>query len=95
MEIIVNSVHVKIDKKFEEYIKKKIEKLKKFIFDEGEAKFILKKEGDQYISELSLHTKYFDVFVKENSENLNESVEILFNKAKKKLRRLHEKVTKH
>ncbi len=92
MEITVHSVHVPIDKEFEEYIKKKIEKLRKFIFDEGKAEFIIKKEGHRYISEIAVHSKHFTVFVKENSNSLNESVEILFNKAKKKLRRLHEKV---
>ena len=92
MEIIVHSVHVKIDAAFEEYVRAKIQKLRKFMFDEGRAEFIVKREGPQYVTEISIHTKHSSVFLKEKSENLNKSVELLMDKTKKKLRRLHEKV---
>jgi ribosomal subunit interface protein len=91
MEIKIHSA-VQIDKQFEDYVAAKAEKLRRFIFDEGTAELYIKKEGPEYISEISIHTKHFTIFLKEVGNDLNSSIEILFDKAKIKLRKTHDKI---
>lgn len=91
MEIrLFSTVH--LDASFREYLTAKIEKLGRFIFDEGSAEFHLKKEGPQFISELRVHSKHQTLFVKEQSPDLNTSVELLLDKVRNKLRKAHERV---
>ena len=91
MEIrMFSAVH--LDPAFREYLEAKIEKLGKFIFDEGSAEFHLKKEGPQFISELRIHSKHQTLFIKEQAADLNGSVELLLDRAKNKLRKTHERV---
>jgi ribosomal subunit interface protein len=91
MDIRIYSA-VELDKRFEEYIKEKFDRLEKFIFDEGTAEFHLKKEGPMFISEIRIHSKNNDVFLKEEDNDLNKSVEILFDRAKRQVTKLHDKV---
>jgi len=91
MEIRIHSA-VEIDKRFEEYVKSKVEKLKKFIFDEGIAEIHIKKEGPMYVSEINLHTKHFTIFLKEKDNDIIKSIEVLFDRAKRKLRKTHDKI---
>jgi len=91
MEIKIYS-EVQIDKNLEEHIKKKIEKLEKFVFNEGTISFYIKKEGHQYTSEINIHSKHINIFMKEQAENIKESVETLFDRIKRKLRQAHDKI---
>lgn len=90
MDIRIHSA-VELDKRFEEYIKEKFERLEKFIFDEGNAEFHIKKEGPMFISEIRIHSKNNDIFLKEKDNDLNKSVEILFDRAKRQVTKLHDK----
>ena len=83
---------VKIDKNFEDYIKEKIERLKKFMFDEGNVEFYIKKDGPLFFSEIFIHTKNLKIFLKEKDNDLNKSVEILLDRTKEKLRKVHDKI---
>jgi len=83
---------VKIDKNFENYIKEKIEKFKKFMFDDGNVEFYIKKDGPLFMTEIFLHTKSLKIFLKEKDNDLNKSVEILLDRAKEKLRKAHDKI---
>ncbi|MCM8817954.1 MAG: HPF/RaiA family ribosome-associated protein [Candidatus Omnitrophica bacterium] len=91
MDIKIYS-EVKIDKLFENYIKEKIEKLQKFIFDSGYAEFYIKKDGSIFLTEIYLHSKNLKVFLKEKNKDLNKSVEILLDRTKEKVRKTHEKI---
>ncbi len=91
MDIRIYSA-VELDKHFEEYIISKFERLKKFIFDEGVAEFYIKKEGPMYISEIRIHSKNNNVFLKEKDADMNKSVEILFDRVKRKVTKLHDRV---
>jgi ribosomal subunit interface protein len=83
---------VKIDKNFEDYIKEKIEKFKKFMFDDGSVEFYIKKDGPLFLSEIFIHTKNLKIFLKERDNDLNKSVEILLDRAKEKIRKSHDKI---
>jgi len=91
MEIRIHSA-VSIDKGFEEYIKDKFDRLKKFLFDEGSAEFHIKKEGSAYISEIKIHSRSYNIFLKEEDNDINKSVEKLFDRAKEQTRKMHDKV---
>ncbi len=91
MNIKIHS-EVKIDKLFEDYIKEKIEKFQKFIFDDGYAEFHIKKDGAMFLTEIYLHSKNLKIFLKERDNDLNKSVEILLDRTKEKIRKLHEKI---
>ncbi len=83
---------VRVDKTFEEYVKEKVAKLGKFIFDEGKAEVYIKKEGPLFVSEITIHSRPINVFLKEKAESLNESIEELLNKVKTTLRKTHDKI---
>jgi ribosomal subunit interface protein len=91
MEIKLHS-ETKIDKNFENYIKEKIEKLRKFMLDDGKVEFYIKKDGPIFLSEIFIHTKSLKIFLKEKDNNLNKSIEILIDRAKEKLRKSHDKI---
>ncbi|HOL21722.1 MAG TPA: HPF/RaiA family ribosome-associated protein [bacterium] len=91
MEIRIHSA-VPIDKGFEEYIKDKFDRLKKFLFDEGSAEFHIKREGSIYISEIKIHSKSYNIFLKDEDNDMNKSVEKLFDRAKGQARKMHDKV---
>jgi len=92
MDIRIYSA-VEIDRHFEEYIKDKFDRLKKFIFNsEGTAELHIKKEGPMYISEIKIHSMHTDIFLKEKDNDINKSVEILFDRAKRQVRKIHDKM---
>ncbi|MCM8776814.1 MAG: HPF/RaiA family ribosome-associated protein [Candidatus Omnitrophica bacterium] len=91
MEIRIHSA-VPIDKGFEEYIKDKFDRLKKFLFDEGSAEFHIKKEGSTYISEIKIHSRSYNIFLKEEDNDINKCLEQLFDRAKGQARKIHDKV---
>lgn len=91
MEIKIHS-EVQIDKNFENYIREKIEKFKKFIFDEGYVEFHIKKDGPLFLTEIYLHSKNISIFLKEKDNDLNKSVEILLDRVKRKLVKTHDKI---
>jgi len=91
MEIRIHT-SVPIDRNFEEYIKEKFDRLEKFIFDEGTAELHIKKEGPFYVSEISIYSKHHSMFIKEQDNDLNKSVEILFDRAKRQVRKMHDRI---
>lgn len=91
MEIRIHAA-VPIDRNFEEYIKEKFNRLEKFIFDEGTADLHIKKEGPFYVSEITIHSRQHSMFIKEQDNDLNKSVEILFDRTKRQARKMHDKI---
>lgn len=91
MEIKIHT-EVKIDKIFEDYIKEKIAKFQKFLFDSGYVELHIRKEGPMYLTEIYLHSKNLKIFLKEMENDLNKCVEILLDKTKGKLIKMHDKI---
>lgn len=91
MDIRIHST-VQIDKNFEEYVRDKFDRLEKFIFNEGTADLHIKKEGPFYVSEIKLLSKHHELFLKEQNNDLNKSVEILFDRTKRQVRKMHDKI---
>ena len=83
---------LELDENFYNYLNKKIRKLEKFIFDEGNADIFLKKEGPFYVAEIDIKTKNHTIFLREKENDINKSIELLIDRTKRKLRQLHEKI---
>jgi ribosomal subunit interface protein len=90
MEILINST-VEIDKTFKDYLKDKLETMSKFLFDQGRAEVFIKKEGPMFISEINIHSKHSNIFLKEQDNDLNKSLEILMDRLRRNLSKLHDK----
>ena len=89
MKINIHS-NIELDDKFQEYLNKKVEKLEKFIFDEGNADIYIKKDGPFYISEIDIKTKKHTIFLKEKEKNISKCIDLLITKTKRKLTQLHD-----
>ncbi len=92
MDIKIHSA-VEIDEKFREYINEKFGKLGKFIFGKGQAELYIKKEGHMFLSEIKITSKNPTIFIEEKNDDLNTGIEILYDRAKRQLRKLHDKIT--
>jgi len=92
MDIKIHSA-VAIDDKFKEYIEEKFNRLSKFVFDKGQGEIYIKKEGPLYLTEIKIMIKNSTTFIKEQDDDLNKSIEILYDRTKRQLRKLHDKMT--
>ena len=69
--------------------------VKKFAHHDTEAHVVLKVEKTRQIAELSMHLSGHDFFVKEESEDLYASINMLTDSLTNQLRKHKEKVTSH
>lgn len=69
--------------------------VKKFAHHDTEAHLVLKVEKTRQIAELSMHLSGADFIVKEESENLYASIDMLADSLTTQLRKHKEKVTSH
>jgi putative sigma-54 modulation protein len=69
--------------------------VKKFAHQDTEAHMVLKVEKSRQIAEISMHLSGADFIVKEESENLYASIDMLTDSLTQQLRKHKEKVTRH
>jgi putative sigma-54 modulation protein len=69
--------------------------VRKFAHQDTEAHVVLKVEKSRQIAELSMHLAGHDFFVKEESQNLYASIDMLTDALSNQLRKHKEKVTSH
>ncbi|MCL5674337.1 MAG: ribosome-associated translation inhibitor RaiA [Candidatus Omnitrophica bacterium] len=91
MILTIQSVHVKVDKAFEDFANEKFAKLEKFFFGEPTIHLIIKKERFTFIVESEVKSKTDSIFIKETSEDLSTCVTRIVEKLKNKVSKLHEK----
>lgn len=91
MEKKIHSL-VQIDARFEAHVREKMDKLEKFLFEDGRMEVYIKKEGPEFLSEMTVRSKNLNLFVKESSPDLNASVEGLFDKAKAGVAKAHDRI---
>ncbi len=91
MEIRVYA-SIPIDKSFEEYIRNKFARLDKFIFKDGTIELNINKEGPFYVSKANINSGQHNLFIREENNDLNKSIENLFDRTKRQVRKLHDKI---
>jgi putative sigma-54 modulation protein len=96
MNVKINSVHFKADKKLEAFIKEKLEKLQ--IFFEGVigSEVILKLEnaenGENKIAEVRLLIKGYDLFAKKEASTFEAAIDLASEALRKQLVKHKEKI---
>lgn len=96
MNVIINSVHFKADKKLETFIREKLEKLHQFFEGVIGSEVILKLENtenrENKIAEVRLIIKGYDLFAKKEATTFEAAVDLASDALKKQLVKHKEKV---
>jgi len=95
MKININSVHFSADKKLEQFIEKKVNKIVGRTNDVTGVEVILKlenvKDSENKIAEIKLDAKGKELFSKKQSESFEESVDLAVDALKKQIEKYKEK----
>ncbi|MFA5645174.1 MAG: HPF/RaiA family ribosome-associated protein [Candidatus Ratteibacteria bacterium] len=91
MKFQLQTIRVKVDRNFEEFAEKKFARCEKFFFNEPSITLTVKMEGDLYVVVANAKSKNGTIFVKEEGNDLNESVERLVKKLKNQAIKTHDK----
>jgi putative sigma-54 modulation protein len=96
MNLIINSVHFKADKKLEAFINEKLEKLQQFFEGVIGGEVILKVENadnrENKIAEVRLLIKGYDLFAKKEASTFEAAVDLATDALRKQLVKHKEKV---
>ena len=96
MNVNINSVHFKADKKLESFIKEKLEKLENFFEGVIGSEVILKLENtetrENKIAEVRLIIKGYDLFAKKEATTFEAAIDLASDALKKQLVKHKEKV---
>lgn len=96
MNVKINSVHFKADKKLEAFIKEKLEKLHVFFEGVIGSEVILKLENaddrENKIAEIRLQIKGYDLFAKKESTTFEAAIDLASEALRKQLVKHKEKV---
>ena len=98
MEVNINSVHFKTDKKLENFIEKKVSKLSGMFEGVIGSEVTLKIENyekrDNKIAEIRLLIKGYDLYAKKQSKTFEEATDTAISALKKQLEKYKEKKRK-
>ena len=96
MNVKINSVHFKADKKLEAFINEKLDKLQTFFDGVISSEVILKLENsetrDNKIAEVRLNIKGYDLFAKKESTTFEAAIDSAVEALRKQLVKYKEKV---
>lgn len=96
MNISINSVHFKADKKLEAFIREKLEKLQQYFEGLIGSEVILKlentEERENKIAEIRLLVKGYDMFAKKESTTFEGAIDLAAEALRKQLVKHKEKV---
>ncbi|PLW94205.1 MAG: ribosomal subunit interface protein [Marinilabiliales bacterium] len=98
MEVNINSVHFKTDKKLENFIEKKVSKLSGMFEGVMGSEVTLKVDNsesrDNKIAEIRLLIKGYDLYAKKQSKTFEEATDTAISALKKQLEKYKEKKRK-
>ena len=98
MEVNINAVHFKADKKLENFIEKKVSKLSGMFEGVMGSEVTLKVENsesrDNKIAEIRLLIKGYDLYAKKQSKTFEEATDTAINALRKQLEKYKDKKRK-
>jgi putative sigma-54 modulation protein len=98
MEVNINSVHFKTDKKLEDFIEKKVSKLSGMYEGVIGSEVTLKLENtesrDNKVAEIRLLIKGYDLYAKKQSKTFEEATDTAINALRKQLEKYKDKKRK-
>jgi putative sigma-54 modulation protein len=96
MQIDIRSIHFKADRKLEEFIKEKVQKLSQFYDGVIGTEVFLKLDNtdtsDNKITEIKLNVRGNDLYAKKQSKSFEESTDIAVEALRRQLIKYKEKV---
>jgi len=92
MRIAITSRHLELNDQLKEYIHNKVAKLKRYFPNLMDANIILEQNRYQYITEISIHSKPFDLFAKSESPDIKKSVISAVNKIERQVKKHKERL---
>jgi putative sigma-54 modulation protein len=96
MDVKINSVHFKADRKLEEFIREKLQKMPNFYEGVMSAEVMLKvvnsETRDNKIAEMRLIIRGYDLFAKKQAKTFEEATDMAVEALRKQLVRHKEKV---
>ncbi len=95
MKIEVSGIHIPIQDEVDKHIRKKLEKLTKYLDRVVSVKVILKMERERYITEISVLAKKATIYGEGGSENVYVSIEKAVDKVGKQARKFKERLKSH
>lgn len=95
MKINITGRHIEVTPALRDYIKKKIEKVKYYFEHVIDAHVILKVMKIEHIAETTIHSEGKTFFCEAHSEDMYSSVDALFDKLERQVRKYKEKIMNH
>lgn len=95
MQVEISGIHIPITEEVDEYIKKKLGKLNKYLHQNFSARIILKVEKGRYLAEVNVISNRFTIRGNGIASDLYASIEMAIDKANKQAKRHKEKIQSH
>lgn len=95
MKIEVSGIHVPIQEEVDKHIRKKVEKLTKYLDRIVSAKVILKMQRETYITEINVLGNRTSIHGEGTSEDLHVSIDKAVDKVRRQVRKVKEKLKSH
>ena len=95
MKIEVSGIHIPIQDEVDKHIRKKLEKLTKYLDKVVSVKVILKMERERYITEINVLAKKATIYGEGTSEDVYVSIEKAVDKVRRQARKFKERLKSH
>ena len=95
MDIRVTARRIEIHDQLKDYIDAKVSKLTRIYPGLIEASVVVEQDRYQFVTELSVHSKPFDIFSRSQHQDVKQSILSAVRKAERQLRRHKERLQEH
>ncbi len=95
MQVEISGIHIPITEGIDEYIKKKLGKLNKYLHQVSSARIVLKVEKGRYLAEVNVISNGFTIHGNGVASDLYASIDTAIDKVNRQAKRHKEKIQSH
>lgn len=95
MQVEISGIHIPITESIDEYIKKKLGKLNKYLHQVSSARIVLKLEKSRYLAEVNVISNRFTIHGNGVASDLYASIDTAIDKVNRQAKRHKEKIQSH
>lgn len=95
MQVEISRIHIPITEGIDEYIKKKLGKLNKYLHQVSSARIVLKVEKSRYLAEVNVISNRFTIRGSGVTSDLYASIDTAIDKVNRQAKRHKEKIQSH
>ncbi len=95
MQVEISGIHIPITEGIDEYIKKKLGKLNKYLHQVSSARIVLKVEKGRYLAEVNVISNRFTIHGSGVASDLYVSIDTAIDKVNRQAKRHKEKIQSH